>query len=365
VTTLILDTNALFAAVYRTPGFAIPLNGPFEELMLLTRLGEVRVVISEICIRETERRLRRECDPTFTGRARAAGARAKLGLSADSTSAEVAGCLADWRERFESVLKEHGVELVPAPEVDQAELLERLFREQRPFTGKGDDGYRDSLIWETALEEARDANSGILVSNDRRAFASSRPPFALHSTLQEEAHRRLGRANALALALTIDSALDLMEVERADRSVGIPDQVIADLIVEISHTAVDVDGEPGSEARALFGEEIHGWRLQRLVELRGVSLLPGRLRRIRAALVFDALLNAQVADEPGDELIGVDIQDLGASLTSWEWFVEFKHPIEVRADAFVGSHGEILQPRLVSWRLLGDRPRDPRQLQLS
>ena len=365
MTTLILDSNPLFAAVYRTPGFAIPLDGPFEEAMLLARLGEVRIVVSELCSRETERRLRRECDPTRNGRRRSARARAELGLSADSSSAELAVCLADWRQRFESVLKEHGVELAPVPEVAQNEVVDRLLQEGPPFTGKGDDGYRDFLIWETALREAAESDFAILVSDDRRAFAQVGNSSVLHPALQREACKRLGHSKGLMLARTLNAALDLIDAQCPDCSVAPPGELVADLVVEISHEAVELDGEPGLEARRLLGEEIRRWRLQRLVALRDVSLLPSRHRRIRAALTFDALLHARITDEPGGGPPDVEVEDIGMGLASWDLFVDFKHPVEVRAEAFVGPNGEMLLPRLISWRLLGANSQDPRQLQLN
>lgn len=366
MTTLILDSNALFAAVYRTPGFAIPLDGPFEEVMVLVRLGEIRVVVSELCIHETERRIRRECDRACSSRRRAARARAQLGLSEDASAADVAERLGSWRERFESVLTEHGVEVAAVPEIDQSQILQRLLREQRPFTGKGDEGYRDCLVWETAIREARGSRSAILVSHDLRAFADPKEPSALHPTLQQEAEGRLAGVNALVLATTLDAALNHMQVERPDRSLTVTDELIADLIVEISREAVDLDGEPGPELRSLLGGPVELLRLERLVDLRDVAVLRGRRRLIRADLTFDALVHAQIPEEPSDALIGLDLEECSPGLTTSDWLLDFTHPIEVRAEATVGASGEIIEPRLVSWRLLLSGPggNDTRQLQL-
>lgn len=88
-----------------------------------------------------------------------------------------------YREYLETRLDEHlGFGPLSWPSIDHKSLVERAIGRTPPFDAHGG-GYRDSLIWTSVLELAREGHHVVLVSGDR-AFSGSGE--SLHPVLQEE-----------------------------------------------------------------------------------------------------------------------------------------------------------------------------------
>jgi len=83
------------------------------------------------------------------------------------------------QERWDEQL---GFSLLPWPKVDHASLVSRAVNRRPPFDDKGG-GYRDALVWESALELARKGADVVLVSADR-AFSDGEGRLA--SSLAQE-----------------------------------------------------------------------------------------------------------------------------------------------------------------------------------
>jgi len=88
-------------------------------------------------------------------------------------------------ERFDERL---GIEVLPWPKVSHVDLVARAVARRPPFDQKGG-GYRDSLVWASVLELAREGADVALVSSDK-AFAGDRSHLA--AELQAEADETSG-----------------------------------------------------------------------------------------------------------------------------------------------------------------------------
>jgi predicted nucleic acid-binding protein len=64
------------------------------------------------------------------------------------------------------VIRDVGGEIPDFPEVSHKELVRRALEGRRPFNDAGRLGYRDTLIWHTVLEIARDGDTVVLATED-------------------------------------------------------------------------------------------------------------------------------------------------------------------------------------------------------
>ena len=92
---------------------------------------------------------------------------------------------------WDSRLSELGVQVVPTPATPHDDIVDKLHAGASPFIHGGDrreDGYRDYLVWRSAIDAARasDDGSAVFVSSDR-AFGGKRKRTDLAEELQAEA----------------------------------------------------------------------------------------------------------------------------------------------------------------------------------
>ena len=94
---------------------------------------------------------------------------------------------------WDSRLAELGVQVRPTPGISHDEVIDKLHSGTSPFVHAGDrreDGYRDYLVWRSALDAAvaSEERSAVFISEDR-AFGQSRKSMDLAEELQAEADR--------------------------------------------------------------------------------------------------------------------------------------------------------------------------------
>jgi hypothetical protein len=175
---VVLDANILIAD-FRMQG------NPFRILMTDGGQAGIRVGLPEVVVREATRKLRLELGDRaprlakLTGELRQRLVDGKIDIDIDA--------IADGYERRLRALTDGslGWELLPLPDVDHADVLERVHRSGAPARGDGK-GYQDILIWETLKANLHRDSHMVLVSNDGD-FAG--PDGQLDAELAAEASR--------------------------------------------------------------------------------------------------------------------------------------------------------------------------------
>jgi hypothetical protein len=72
-------------------------------------------------------------------------------------------------------LTRHDVQIAPLPTVSHGTVLQRALDRRQPFDGKGHDGYRDALLWETIRELSKRSSEPIaFITNNHGDFGQRR-----------------------------------------------------------------------------------------------------------------------------------------------------------------------------------------------
>lgn len=161
------------------------------------------LVLSELVEWELAALLRRHLEKHAV---RANDAARALGAFADvaGPSVDIGMLVAREMDRLRSdVLAVRG-DLREIPDVPLASLAQRAIERRPPFDEKGS-GFRDSLIWETAIQLASGGEIVVLVSGDRRGFGTAQ---GLDARLAEEARRRCASPACVELVGSLSEALD-------------------------------------------------------------------------------------------------------------------------------------------------------------
>ncbi|MDR2570997.1 MAG: PIN domain-containing protein [Oscillospiraceae bacterium] len=91
---------------------------------------------------------------------------------------------------FDNLCNRIGVEVIDYPIIAHKDIIERALLRRKPFDDRGEDGYRDTLIWETLLEtSARYPDSDIyFISSNINDFAKKAEDgsVVLHPSLVDE-----------------------------------------------------------------------------------------------------------------------------------------------------------------------------------
>ena len=154
--------------------------------------GAIELVVPEVAFREVVAKFRLEVSEelkTLTGVQEKLHRLIEYEIPETST-AEVDFLVENYREELQAILDRCNAVVVPIPEVDLAELVERAANRHRPFDSSGN-GFRDALIWETVVAQlnAKRPTAAFLVTNDN-AFYSSNNDVNLHSELISDAESR-------------------------------------------------------------------------------------------------------------------------------------------------------------------------------
>lgn len=126
------------------------------------------VVVPQSVLEEVIANHQRQASASERGLRKINRERKRLGLPLVETRSESFDYRAYLMERFDRQL---GIEALPWPTVDHADLVRRAVSRRPPFDENGG-GYRDSLVWISVLELARSGHDVALVSADR-AFAGA------------------------------------------------------------------------------------------------------------------------------------------------------------------------------------------------
>lgn len=158
--------------------------------------GRLRVVLPEVARREAIGGFRRNHDEKIRQ------VRAVLKKSSSSAKDAAAALLRIYEEEkagYETILdaciQRIGIEVAPLADIDHAELTQRAIDRTPPFNDSGG-GYRDSLIWLTALEQVEDHPfDDLIVLSKDTIFSKQR------QALEEESLRETGASLVVASSL--------------------------------------------------------------------------------------------------------------------------------------------------------------------
>lgn len=198
------------------------------------KAGRLRLVLPEVARREIIGGFHRNHDKKIQQ------IRAVLKKSS-STAKDAAAALIQTYEAekagYESILDSRiqaiGIEVAQLPDVDHVDLIQRAIDRTPPFNESGG-GYRDSLIWLTALDQVEDHpfDQLTILSKDS-IFGKSR------SALEEESRRETGAS------LVVVSSLAGMEFpgeyEPGEFDLSVLDLTLDELIEQISEALVGLD----------------------------------------------------------------------------------------------------------------------------
>ncbi len=97
-------------------------------------------------------------------------------------------------EELREILDSAGAEIYRIPKLAMKLSHDGPWIDERPFDAAGQDGYRDTLLWETLVAAANDQEPIVLVSGDNAASSPNKGPGLL-TELQDELEARgsLGR----------------------------------------------------------------------------------------------------------------------------------------------------------------------------
>lgn len=134
-------------------------TGGWAELLKRCRLGQLRVMIPDVVIRESARHYGEAAVAEAKRANRWAEIIRLLGGPNPGDFEEVMTDIGDvqtfYIEGMIARCRESGVTIGPVPEIAQEEVLRRDLEGRKPFAPSGK-GYRDALIWETLLQYLQD-----------------------------------------------------------------------------------------------------------------------------------------------------------------------------------------------------------------
>ncbi|HXG58035.1 MAG TPA: PIN domain-containing protein [Thermoanaerobaculia bacterium] len=158
---ILIDTSAL----HSDP----TLNRPYGRLLLAaTRSDEVDLVLPEIVVLEAVNMFRERLEQASRSIRKAQRELQSLGVGFAPELPDDASVGA-YEQTLRGRLADAGARIPQPPNVAHLDLAVRAVAKRKPFDGKGR-GYRDTLIWLHALEEAR-ADDVVLVTANVNNFA--------------------------------------------------------------------------------------------------------------------------------------------------------------------------------------------------
>ncbi len=152
-----------------------------------------------------------------------------------------------YRETLVRKLRDAGAQFLDYPNVPHARIVQRLARQQRPFLpNKDGEGYRDTLVWETVIELARQGSEPIAFVSADAAF---REGDTLHPDLQADLRFRGIDPERVVLCA------DFNRFVEAYLTVTVELEAIREKLMTHSYDALSLE----EVVRARLLEQLRGW----------------------------------------------------------------------------------------------------------
>ena len=145
---IILDTNVIHRDYTLTGSAVLKLSDAAQKL-------GYEVYIPEIVVDEIFRQYRTELESAYDKYTKGASLLSGLGLKEIKLATGedyLSKTLEEKKKRYEKRLKDLGIELLPYPKTKHEVLVTKELEGKKPFASSKK-GYRDSLIWETVMEQ--------------------------------------------------------------------------------------------------------------------------------------------------------------------------------------------------------------------
>jgi hypothetical protein len=204
---VVVDANVLVENFRPSNAFKLLLEG--------ARTGQLVLVVPELALKEAANKFRERIWERVKDIDQAVAKTLALGVAC--------GVEPDLEPDAEAIRYEHGLRrtlaevhavVPPLPDVSHDTVVQRALERRKPFN-RGGSGYRDALIWESVLDQARSREAVIFCTRDRTDFGNSEDPPALAADLVADlANSGLG-PDSVTLALDYRALVNrLVDVER-------------------------------------------------------------------------------------------------------------------------------------------------------
>ena len=181
-------------------------GGKFRLLFSQASQGRFEIALPEVVARETTELYRREIDERLNALDKAGRRLRSLRIPiAERNPVDKETEAEEFRKYLESKVLSGGA-LLGLPDVSHDHLVDQAIHKRRPFSGK-DAGYRDALIWQSAMALAANDETVVLVTDNRKDFAAA-DGETLHPDLVAELEAAGAKCDSVLLYRDLDDFLE-------------------------------------------------------------------------------------------------------------------------------------------------------------
>jgi len=342
---VVLDTNAVHSDPWLT-------SEPGKKLLELAERESCVVVYPQVVIDELRRQRREAAALAHAQAAKGVSDMAKAGVDVAKTTADLEASFqkieADLDAAFETVIARDGVKSEPVPSVAVAEILKRDLARKRPFmevqvTQKSASvGFRDALIWETALaviEPSRGYEKVLFVTADKGFLTDDSK--ALHPDLLDDLGERYSDRNCMISVKNVFHAIAEVESVVAQ----------ATLVTLATNTLYELVGKDISMQRVYGGD----YDYPEFVKFDPPSIESGVISDIDQTSEFELADADGTATLTADALIYIE-----GALFKGDWYIEDTESVEILGelnDHYLEASSEIAVRVVVELDTSEARPR--------
>lgn len=174
---IILDTNFIYYD--QSYGLGTLFSSHLEQLVEFIKihsLSSVKICIPEMVIKE---RIAQKVAQTETFREDSTAALKSLetiNLQVGNKKFEKTNLVKAFKKKVDEIVKSNNIEIIPIPNIKNSEIVERVLTKTPPFTknNKSDAGYKDTIIWLSVLEDAKQSSGAeyVFCTNNTKDFIS-------------------------------------------------------------------------------------------------------------------------------------------------------------------------------------------------
>lgn len=209
---VVLDTNIFVANFHPSNAFKLLLEG--------SRSGQIVVIVPDLVIREAVNKYREQLSGKLRELEKVASALRRFDVHVDVPSRDEAEARAlRYQRDLRRSLRDAGAVIPDLPDVSHNKLLQRALDRRKPFKER-DAGYRDALLWETVLDQAKQGTT-VLCTMNTRDFAQAESPDRLAAELTAD----VLAANLEESAVTLSSDLGALVAAVVDVEIAASEEV--------------------------------------------------------------------------------------------------------------------------------------------
>lgn len=135
-----------------------------QGLFARAKSGQLRIVVPEVVIREAVVRFEQSLAELAAVERKTGTLAGRLGVDRPDHCLDPAAEVTRYEVELRDTLRDAGADVPPPAPTPHLDLMERAARKIKPFKASGA-GYRDALIWETALAYARGGEVALVTAN--------------------------------------------------------------------------------------------------------------------------------------------------------------------------------------------------------